>query len=122
MSDVVQYMVSKTIGKRKIIPKVTSTITLEGMVISTIVTVIVAMIIAPRLTPLPMLFGLFSGLLIAVAGLVGTMNVSYVKKDLQLDGNGEMIPHKESFLSRIDSLSYTAPLFLHFLRYFFEWM
>lgn len=122
MSDVIQYMVSKTIGKIRIIPKVNENITLEGVLASVLVTTVAAMLIAPYLTPLPIIFGFFSGLLISFGGIVGTMNLSFVKKDMLSDGVVEAVPQKESFLSRIDSLSYTAPLFLHFLRYFFEWI
>lgn len=122
LTDVVQYMVSKTFGKRKVTPTANPNITIEGLITATIITVLVATLLAPHLTPLTLYFGAISGLLIAVTSFIGTMNISFVKRDLQVDDNGVSVSPKESFLSRIDSLSYTAPLFLHFLRYFFDWI
>lgn len=122
LTDVVQYMVSKTFGKRKVIPTANPNITTEGFIVSTVITTIVAVLLAPYLTPIPTLYAVFSGLLISFTAFIGTMNISFVKRDLMTEENGSTPTPKESFLSRIDSLSYTAPLYLHFLRYFFEWI
>lgn len=119
LNDVVQYLISKTIGKRKVTPSANPNITTEGFVIAFIITVGVAALIGPFLTPMNITYSIFAGILISVTGFIGNLNLSFVKRDLSLSDESKSIPPKESFLSRIDSLSYTAPLFFHFIRYFF---
>lgn len=119
LNDVIQYLVSKTFGKRKVAPSANPNLTTEGFVIATIVTTVVSFLLAPYLTPMTALLSVFAGILISITGFIGSLNISYVKRDLLLDDNSKPIPHKESFLSKIDSLSYTAPLFLHFIKYFY---
>lgn len=121
-ADIIQFLSSKWFGKRAVVKEANDSITYEGMGVSFVSTIILSILIAPILLPMDSYFAVVSGALIAFASFVGSLNVSCVKRDLQTNKNGTYVPHKESFLGRIDTLSYTAPLFFHFIRYFFEWM
>jgi phosphatidate cytidylyltransferase len=122
VSDVVQYMVSHFLGRRKIIPTSNPMITWEGFLSSVIVTTMVSFLIYSNLTPLDGTFAIFSGILISFAGFFGSLTVSVVKRDLYLGENEKAEGIQKGYLSRIDSLTYTAPLFFHATRYFFDFM
>lgn len=117
-NDVAQYTWGKLFGKHKIVPAVSPKKTWEGFLGGMATTVLVAIIIAPFLTPFGLLFSVLSGLLIASAGFIGDVTFSALKRDMNIKDSGSLIPGHGGILDRIDSLSLTAPLFFHFFRYF----
>ncbi|MCP4326159.1 MAG: phosphatidate cytidylyltransferase [Psychromonas sp.] len=116
-NDVCQYIWGKTVGKHKIIPKVSPKKTWEGFIGGVLTVTILAGFLAPYLTPLTMIQGFIAGTLIAVSGFVGDVVISSVKRDLAIKDSGTLIPGHGGLLDRVDSLIYTAPLFFHYLVY-----
>lgn len=116
-NDVCQYVWGKTLGKHKIIPKVSPKKTWEGFIGGVITVTIVSGFLAPLLTPLTILQGFVAGTLIAISGFIGDVVISSVKRDLAIKDSGTLIPGHGGLLDRVDSLIYTAPLFFHYLFY-----
>jgi phosphatidate cytidylyltransferase len=118
-NDVAQYLWGKLLGKHKVVPKVSPNKTWEGLVGGVATTVGLAYLLAPFLTPLSPLHILFSGLIIGIGGFIGDVNISALKRDIGVKDSGTTIPGHGGVLDRIDSLTFTAPMFFHFIRYLY---
>ena len=116
-NDVCQYIWGKNLGRHKIIPKVSPNKTWEGFIGGLITITLCSSIVAPLLTPLTAIQGAGAGALISFSGFIGDVVISSVKRDLQIKDSGNLIPGHGGLLDRLDSLSYTAPLFFHYLYY-----
>jgi phosphatidate cytidylyltransferase len=71
---------------------------------------------------LNLIFGIFSGVLISLSGFIGSLTISVLKRDLLIGDDNKSESLKESYLSRVDSLTYTSPIFFHVIRYFYDFM
>jgi phosphatidate cytidylyltransferase len=118
-NDVAQYVWGKLFGRRKIVPKVSPNKTWAGFLGGALTTAALSVLLAPWLTPLSQERALAVGVLIGCAGFVGDVVVSAVKRDIGVKDSGALIPGHGGILDRIDSLTYTAPLFFHAMRYWY---
>jgi phosphatidate cytidylyltransferase len=118
-NDVAQYLWGKWLGKSKVVPKVSPNKTWAGLIGGVLTTVGLAYLLAPWLTPLTPWHTLFSGLIIGLGGFIGDVNISALKRDLGVKDSGQTIPGHGGILDRVDSLMFTAPMFFHFIRYFY---
>lgn len=117
LNDVTQYIWGKSLGRHKILPKVSPNKTWEGFIGGLITSTLLAAWIAPFLTPLTSTQGMIAGMLIASGGFVGDVVLSSVKRDLDIKDSSQLIPGHGGLLDRLDSLLYTAPLFFHYVYY-----
>jgi len=117
MSDVLQYVWGKSLGRHKIIPSVSPNKTWEGFLGGVITTSLLSLAIR-FLTPFTPLETIGVALLLGVAGFFGGAVMSAVKRDFGVKDFGGLIPGHGGMLDRVDSLCYAAPVFFHYLRYF----
>lgn len=116
-NDVMQFVWGKLAGRRKVIPKVSPGKTVAGFVGGVATTTLLAWLAAPYLTPLTSWQPVAAGLIIGVGGFVGDVTISALKRDLGIKDSGTLIPGHGGILDRVDSLTYTAPLFFHFVYF-----
>ena len=120
MSDVLQYVWGKTIGRHKIIPAVSPNKTWEGF-LGGVFSVMGLSLLIRFLTPFTVIETLLVSLIITVAGFCGGAVMSAVKRDFGVKDFGAAIPGHGGMLDRVDSLCYAAPFFFHYVRYFHYW-
>lgn len=118
-NDVAQYTWGKLFGRHKVTPTVSPKKTWEGLAGGVLTTVVLAAAMGPFLTPMNPLWSALAGLVIGIAGFLGDITISAVKRDLGVKDTGGLIPGHGGILDRVDSLTYAAPAFFHFFRYFF---
>lgn len=118
-NDVAQYVWGKTLGRHKVIPKVSPGKTWEGLIGGIVTTALLSVLLAPLLTPFDLRASAAIGLLIGAAGFVGDITISAIKRDIGIKDSGTMLPGHGGILDRLDSLTYTAPVFFHVVRYFY---
>ncbi|MFV0431830.1 MAG: phosphatidate cytidylyltransferase [Alphaproteobacteria bacterium] len=118
-NDVAQYVWGKKLGKHKIIPKVSPNKTWQGFLGGMLTTTILSVILGLWLTPISAVFAIIIGILISTTGFLGDVTISAIKRDLAIKDTGSLLPGHGGILDRIDSLTFTAPLFFHLIRYFY---
>lgn len=121
LNDVAQFIWGKTLGRHKIVPSVSPKKTWEGFLGGVLTTILLAGLLGPFLTPMNLRQSILAGLIIGVGGFFGDINLSALKRDLGIKDTGSLLPGHGGILDRVDSLTYTAPLFFHFIYYLFTW-
>ena len=119
LNDVLQYVWGRTLGRHKVLESVSPKKTVEGLVGGVLSTTVVAFLLAPVLTPLTPTDSIAVGLMIGIGGFLGDVTISALKRDIGVKDSGSLIPGHGGILDRIDSLLFTAPLFFHFMAYFY---
>lgn len=118
MSDVLQYVCGKLLGRRKIAPTVSPNKTWEGFLGG----ITLATLIGTGLwwtTPFSPLQAAGMAFLITVMGFCGGLCMSAIKRDRGIKDFGGMIQGHGGILDRIDSICFAAPIFFHLTRYYF---
>jgi phosphatidate cytidylyltransferase len=118
LNDILQYLWGKSIGKTKIVPKVSPNKTVEGF-LGAFATVSALAVAFSFLTPFTWIQALLAGMLISGAGFIGDVVISMVKRDIGVKDSGNMLPGHGGILDRVDSLIYTTPLFFHYVYYLY---
>jgi len=116
-NDVAQYTWGKLFGRHKVMPTVSPNKTYEGLLGGMATSFVLVYFLAPQLTPLTRNESLVAGFFLPLAGFLGDVSVSAIKRDIGVKDSGSSIPGHGGVLDRVNSLTFTAPLFFHFLRY-----
>jgi phosphatidate cytidylyltransferase len=117
VNDVAQYTWGKLFGRHKVMPSVSPNKTYEGLLGGIATSFVLTLLLAPHLTPLTRGESLVAGFFLPLAGFLGDVSVSAIKRDIGVKDAGSIIPGHGGVLDRVNSLTFTAPLFFHFLRY-----
>jgi len=118
-NDVAQYCWGKPLGRHKVTPNVSPKKTWEGLIGGIATTTLVAGLVGPYLTPMDWRWSALAGLTLGISGFLGDITMSAMKRDLGVKDTGGLIPGHGGILDRVDSLTYAAPVFVHFIRYFY---
>jgi len=119
MSDVLQYVFGKLFGKHKVAPNVSPSKTVEGLVGGGLTAVGLGTALW-WITPFSPLQASGMAAVIVMAGFLGGLALSAVKRSIGAKDWGSMIEGHGGMLDRLDSVSFAAPVFFHLVRYFFE--
>ena len=117
-NDIAQYLWGKSIGRMKVMPKVSPNKTLAGLIGGVATTTLMAALLGPVMTPLNLPLSLLAGFIIGLSGFCGDVVMSAIKRDIGVKDSGTLLPGHGGILDRLDSLIFTAPVFFHFIRYF----
>lgn len=118
-NDVAQFIWGRLFGRTRIVPSVSPGKTWEGFIGGIVTSVLLAVIIAPRLTPFSPMAAALIGLVLSVCGFLGDVTLSAVKRDLGLKDTGSSLRGHGGILDRLDSLTLAAPIAFHIIRYFY---
>jgi phosphatidate cytidylyltransferase len=118
LSDVLQYVWGKLLGKHKISPVISPSKTWEGFIGG----ILSATLIGTSLwwaTPFTVWQTMGMAFIITVMGFLGGLTMSAIKRDAGVKDWGSSIQGHGGVLDRIDSICFAGPIFFHLTRYFF---
>ena len=116
ISDVLQYVWGKLLGRTKIAPRLSPSKTVEGFVGGTLSATAVGAALS-WMTPFTPLQAAFLSLVIVLLGFFGGLVMSAIKRDRGVKDWGHLIAGHGGFLDRLDSVVFSAPIFFHLVRY-----
>jgi phosphatidate cytidylyltransferase len=118
VNDVAAFTCGKMFGRHPLRSEISPRKTWEGAIGGLVVSLLLPWVLPfsfPAFGPVQLLL---AGGLIAVGGTLGDLSVSLLKRELGTKDFGRAIPGHGGVLDRIDSLIFTAPLFLHLVKYY----
>lgn len=116
ISDVMQYLFGKLFGKHALAPRLSPAKTWEGLLGGGLATMLIGAGLH-FITPFDTFTAAGLTLLIVVCGALGGLVMSAVKRSLGAKDWGTSISGHGGFMDRLDSLSFTAPVFFHVVRW-----
>jgi len=119
LNDVAAFTFGKLFGRHKFRSNISPNKTWEGALGALAVSMALPWLLRgtfPHFGPVQLIL---SGLIVGIGGQLGDLSISIIKRDIGVKDMGALIPGHGGVLDRIDSLIYTAPLFLHMVDYFY---
>lgn len=116
LSDVLQYVWGKLIGRTKVAPNLSPSKTWEGLIGGTLSATAIGTALY-WMTPFSPLEAAGMCLLITVMGFFGGLVMSAIKRDRGIKDWGHLIAGHGGFLDRLDSVIFAAPIFFHVTRW-----
>ncbi|HET8563818.1 MAG TPA: phosphatidate cytidylyltransferase [Candidatus Binatia bacterium] len=118
LSDVLQYVWGKSLGKTKIAPTVSPNKTWEGFIGGTACATVIGTALWWA-TPFSPGQAALMSLVSVLMGFAGGLTMSAIKRDRGVKDYGVLIPGHGGVMDRIDSICFAAPVFFHLTRYYF---
>lgn len=118
LSDVLQYVWGKLLGRRKIAPTLSPNKTVEGF-LGGILSATAAGAALWWATPFSVWQAAAFSAVITIMGFFGGLVMSAIKRDRRVKDYGSLIEGHGGVMDRIDSVSFAAPVFFHLVRYYF---
>ena len=118
LSDVLQYVWGKLVGRHKIVPTLSPNKTTEGYVGGTLTATLIGGALGAATVGVVPAIGL--AFAITQMGFCGGLVMSAIKRDAGIKDYGHLIPGHGGAMDRLDSLAFAAPVFFHLMRYFYD--
>ena len=118
LSDVLQYVWGKSMGRRPIAPSISPNKTWEGLAGG----ILCATAIGTALwwaTPFSPVAAALMAFFLTIMGFAGGLILSAIKRDRGVKDYGSLIEGHGGVMDRIDSLCFAAPVFFHLTRFFY---
>jgi phosphatidate cytidylyltransferase len=119
LSDVMQYVWGKLIGRTKVAPNLSPSKTWEGLIGGALTATLVGTALW-WMTPFSMAQAAGMCVVITLLGFFGGLVMSAIKRDRGIKDWGHLIAGHGGFLDRLDSVIFAAPIFFHICRYYWS--
>jgi len=118
LSDVLQYVWGKALGRHPVAPSISPNKTWEGLIGGGLTATAIGAALWWATPFSPVAASLMAIVLVAM-GFLGGLIMSAIKRDRGVKDYGTLIEGHGGILDRIDSLCFAAPVYFHLTRYFY---
>ncbi|MBV1777268.1 phosphatidate cytidylyltransferase [Burkholderiaceae bacterium DAT-1] len=115
ISDSMQWLGGKLLGKHPLIPRVSPKKTREGLLFGITVCSLLGAAIFPGLMQRPAWEGAIVGCCICMLGTLGDLVASTWKREAGVKDSGTLLPGQGGLLDRCDSLIFVVPVFWFYI-------
>jgi phosphatidate cytidylyltransferase len=118
LSDVAAFTCGRLLGRHPLRSEISPGKTWEGAVGALAMAMILPWLLRfsfPSFGPWQLLL---TGLIVGIGGQLGDLSISVIKRDIGTKDMGTILPGHGGILDRIDSLIFTAPLFMYLAGYY----
>ena len=117
LSDSGALFVGRALGRHKMAPMVSPSKTWEGGLGGLVVALLGGLVFG-KMLHLPLAHAAALAVLCGLAGQIGDLSESALKRDLGVKDSGVVIPGHGGILDRIDSLLFSAPIAYYYILFF----
>ncbi|MHB1000324.1 MAG: phosphatidate cytidylyltransferase [Armatimonadota bacterium] len=113
-ADTGAFLVGRKWGDHKLAPKLSPGKSWEGLAAGLTSAIVMSMLMGHAIG-MPFIHAVVLGIGISLAGLVGDLAESSMKRDIGIKDFGSILPGHGGILDRFDSLLFAAPLFYYYV-------
>jgi phosphatidate cytidylyltransferase len=115
--DNTNLAISRYVGRTKLFDRIDYKRSLEGTLVSALITIAVAFGMRHLLSDGSERYWLVSGLIASIGGFIGDMLMAVIRKDAGIKEVGAFILGRGDFLHRMDRLIFVAPMYYYAMLY-----
>lgn len=116
VNDTGAYFTGRAFGKHRMAPYISPKKSWEGAGGGLVAATLAGALLVPLLgLPIPIGVGAFLGAIGSIAGQLGDLAESLIKRQVDIKDSGNIIPGHGGLLDRIDSLLFTAPVLYYMI-------
>ena len=120
LTDTGAYYTGRTIGRRKLAPRISPGKTIEGAIGGFVMATVAGYVSKLTFFPeIPLIHCLVLGAVIGIIGQIGDLAESLLKRGSAVKDSGRLLPGHGGMLDRIDSILFSAPVLYFYFRIFF---
>jgi phosphatidate cytidylyltransferase len=117
VSENTTWAVSILFGKIKPFSRISTKVSLEGMLAALMVTMLVAWGLRHLLPDRSEAFWIAAGLVAAVFGRMGDLTIAMIRRDLGIKNTGIFIIGRDGILTRVEKLIFIGPMYFYLYIY-----
>jgi phosphatidate cytidylyltransferase len=117
VSENSSWACSRLFGRVKPFSRISSKVTLEGMLVAMMVTLLVAWGLRHLLPDRSESFWIAAGLAAALFGRMGDLILSVIRRDLGIKNTGVFILGRDGIITRVEKLMFVGPMFFYLYTY-----
>ena len=117
LAENASFFFSRFMGKHKILTNLSSRVSIEGILLSTLVALLVAWGLRHLLPVRTEPYWIAAGLTAAVAGRLGSMFIAVIRRDLGIKNTGVFIIGRGDIIDRMDKYIFIGPIFYYVFKY-----